>query len=78
MKQYKVGIERLSEIVFNDEVWTIGNTYWTTVMAETERQAKRLAMNNLCVRIAKTEWFIRNVKLWKHIFIDFSDLVIGE
>lgn len=78
MEKYKVGVKRFTDIVFNDEIWQINNDYWTCVEAENERQAKILAMKNLCVRMAQNEWFIRNVKLWKHIFIDLSDMEIGE
>ena len=73
---YKVGIKRFSDVVYQDEVCMINNDYWTTVEAENERQAKLLAQKNILVKIAMTEWFIRNVKMWKHIFMDLSDMVI--
>ena len=74
---YKVGILRFSDICYFGEIYQLSYEYWTTVEADTERQAKLRAMKNLQVKIAQTEWFIRNVRMWKHIFIDLSDMVIG-
>ena len=75
--KYKVGVERFTDIMFNGEEWQLNNDYWTTVEAENEQQAKIKASKNLSVRMAQNEWFIRNVKLWKHIFIHWCDMVIG-
>ena len=77
--EYKVGIKKYTEVNYKDENWVITNDYWTTVEANSERQAKLLAMDNLLPKIAKNEWFTnKNVRMRKHIFIDLSDLVIGE
>ena len=78
MKVYKIGVKRFTDILFNGEIWQLNNEYWTTVNAETDRQAKLMAMKNLKVRMAQSEWFIRNVRWWKNIQIDLSDMVIGE
>lgn len=79
MKEYKVGIEAYSDVRYKGEEIEINNSYWTTVMAESERQAKLLAMKNLCVKIAQKEIFTwGNVKQWVNIQIDLSDMVIGE
>lgn len=78
METYKIGIKRFTDIVFNGEIWQVNGEYWTTVVAENERQAKNLASLNLRVKIAKGEWFTcKNASYWKNIFIDLSDLVIG-
>ncbi len=76
--KYKIGIKKYTEINYKGDNWAITNDYWTTVEANSDRQAKISAMDNLLPRIAKNEWFIRNVKMWKHIFVDLSDMVIGE
>ena len=78
METYKVGIKRFTDIVFNGEIWQVNGEYWTTVQAESETQAKRLARHNLSVKIAQNEWFTcKNVRYWKNIYIYLSDLVIG-
>lgn len=74
---YKVGVKRFTNIIFDYEEWQVNGEYWTTVDAETESQAKRLAYKNLCVKMAKNEWFINNVRRWKSITLDKCDMVIG-
>ena len=73
---YKIGIKRFSDMEFNGEQTMVNNDYWTTVEADNERQAKLLARHNIVIRIAQNE--LRNVRLWKCIYIDLSDLVVGE
>lgn len=72
---YKVGVKRFADIVVNGEVQMTNGEYWTTVEANDERQAKILAQKNLLVRIAKNE--CGNVRCWKNIYLDLSDMVIG-
>lgn len=77
--QYKVGIKEYTEVEYDGELYPTSRDYWTTVEAQTERQAKLLARDNLLIKIAKTEiWTWGNVRKWKHLFIDLSDMVIGE
>lgn len=79
METYKVGIKSYSSIEYNGENRSIVGEYWTTVKAENERQAKLLARENLSKKIAMGEVFTwYNIKLWKRIYIDLSDMVIGE
>ena len=79
MRQYRVGIERLSDVRYKGENYMIYNTYWTTVNAESERQAKMLAEHNLTVKIAQNEIFtFGRVQEWKNIRIDLCEMVIGE
>ena len=76
---YKIGLKSFTDIIYNGEEWQLNNDYWTTVEANGESEAKRLATHNLCIRIAKTEWFTnRNVRCYKNIYIHPSDMVVGE
>ena len=78
MKTYKVGIKRFTDIWFYGDQTCVSKDYWTTVKAESEPQAKRLAYRNLCVQIAKNEFFTCfNVRYWKGISFDNCDMVIG-
>ena len=78
MKEYKVGIERLSDVWYKGEQTMIYRSYWTTVKAENERQAKLYALKNLCVKIAQNEVFtFYNIKEWVNISLDLCDLIIG-
>lgn len=77
--KYKVGVKDGADIEYNGEIYCVNTDYWTTVEAESPRQAKLNAMKNLLVRIAKNEWFTHwNVRLWKRLYLDLSDMVIGE
>jgi hypothetical protein len=79
METYKVGIKSYSSIEYNCETRSIRGEYWTTVKAENERQAKLLARENLAKKIAMGEIFTwYNIRLWKRIYIDLSDMVIGQ
>lgn len=78
METYKVGVKRFTSIEYKGESTLINGEYWTTVQAENERQAKLNARKNLCIKIAMGEvftWF--NVKCWKNIYLDLSDMEIG-
>ena len=78
MEKFKVGVKKYTDVVFNGEIYITYSEYWTTVWANTEREAKLSAMKNLLVKIAKNEWFTnKNVRVWKRLDIDLSDMVIG-
>lgn len=79
METYKIGVQRFTSVEYKGENYMVNGEYWTTVKAENERQAKLLARDNLSKKIAMGEvftWF--NVKRWKGIYLDLSDMVIGE
>ena len=79
VRVYKVGVKAFTDVYYKGEEYQIVNPQWTTVKAESERQAKLMAYKNLTVKIAKSEIFTwGNVKCWKNICIDLSDMVIGE
>ena len=79
METYKVGIKSYTSIEYNGETRSIRGEYWTTVQAENPRQAKIKARENLSKKIAMGEIFTwYNVRLWKRIYLDLSDMVIGE
>ncbi|MCR4661715.1 MAG: hypothetical protein K5765_06950 [Clostridia bacterium] len=78
MKTFKIGVKRFTDIIYNGEVICVNGEYWTTVEANSVREAKILASNNIKVRMAQNEYFIRNVRYWKNIYIDLSDMVVGE
>ena len=78
METYKVGIKSFTSIEYYGETRSIRGEYWTTVQADSERQAKLKARENLAKKIAMGEvftWF--NIKRWKGIYLDLSDMVIG-
>lgn len=79
METYKVGIKRFTSIEYKGETRSINGEYWTTVQADSERQAKLKARDNLAKKIAMGEvftWF--DIKRWKGVYLDLSDMVIGE
>jgi len=79
MKKFKIGVKKYTDIVFNGEIYITYGEYWTTVRAKTEREAKISAIKNLLVKIAKNEWFTnKNVRVWKRLDLDLSDMIIGE
>ena len=76
---YKVGVKKWTDIEYYGENHMVSSDYWTTVEARDEREAKLLAKQNLLPRIAKNELFtLFDVRQWKRLYLDLSDMVIGE
>lgn len=74
---YKVCAKRGSSITFYGEVEYLYQAYWTTIKAEegaSDGEIKYLAKANLMKQIAINQF--KNVRRWKHIYLDNSDLEI--
>lgn len=78
---YKVGIKKWTLVLYQGERQQIWSDFWTTVEANDEYEAKRLAEHNLLVKMAQNSFiFGFDVRQWKNIeLIDlYTDLIIGE
>ena len=77
LKTFKVGIKENADVEFNGRTYALNKDYWTSVKLEensTDSAIKIAAKQNLMVNIAK--YFLGNIRLWKRLYIDNSDLVI--
>ena len=76
---YKVGIKEGSDVELNCDTYKLNQDFWTSIKLEqgsSEGAIKFAAKKNLMVNIAKR--FFGNVRLWKRLYIDNSDLVISQ
>lgn len=77
--KFKVGVKAFTDIEFYGEQTMTCCDYWTTVEAQNKDEAKIKAYKNICVKIAKNEFFACfDVRYWKGIYINKADMVIGE
>lgn len=74
---YKVCIKRGSSFTIRGEVEYLYQDYWTTIKGEeglSEGGIKYLAKANLMKQIAIGQF--NNIRCWKYIYLDNSDLEI--
>ena len=74
---YKVCAKRGSSFTLYGEVEYLYQAYWTTIKAEeglSDSAIKYLAKANLMKQVAIGQF--QNIRCWKHIYLDNSDLEI--
>lgn len=78
---YKIGIKKWTPVLYKGEKVQIWRDFWTTVSANDEYEAKRLAEPNLIVKMAQNSFvFGFDVTARKDIVIIniYDDFVVGE
>lgn len=77
MVNYKVCLKENSDVQFDGLTYTIDKDIWSTVKLEdgaTDGAIKYAAKKNLMVNVAR--YYFGNANLWKHIYIDNSDIQV--